>query len=284
MRETSRRDLRSEEGIAYRGWHKTRRWQIKRREQLRSEPFCSMCLATGVYVLATVADHVEPHRGDPGKFWNGALQSLCKPHHDRDKQLIELGIPLVGVDEDGWPTDPRLLSNGGTGNLSRAFEDRRLPADLKPSAIPLTVVCGPPGSGKSSYVAERSKPDDVVIDLDEIIASLSGLPLYQASKAWLTAALDERNRRLRALHTDVDHRAAWFIVSAPDPGERQTWARRLGGDLVVLATDARECIRRIRADPARAGHRQRMERGVREWFEAAGPERSRRAGATKTGL
>jgi hypothetical protein len=64
-----------------------------------------MCEAEGVYTPATVADHIEPHRGDPVKF-AGPLQSLCKRHHDRDKQLIEHGRPLLGVDDDGWPRDP----------------------------------------------------------------------------------------------------------------------------------------------------------------------------------
>ena len=48
-----------------------------------------MCEAQGLAVPATVADHVEPHAGDPDLFWNGKLQSLCKPHHDRDKQRAE---------------------------------------------------------------------------------------------------------------------------------------------------------------------------------------------------
>ncbi len=55
-------------------------------------------------VAATVADHVEPHRGDPVKFWEGRLQSLCKPCHDRDKQREENGgRPIVAIACDGWP-------------------------------------------------------------------------------------------------------------------------------------------------------------------------------------
>jgi hypothetical protein len=36
-----------------------------------------MCLSEGKIVAARIADHIEPHRGDPIKFWTGALQSLC---------------------------------------------------------------------------------------------------------------------------------------------------------------------------------------------------------------
>ena len=37
-----------------------------------------------------VADHIEPHRGDPVLFWSRAnLQCLCKPCHDSTKQAEE---------------------------------------------------------------------------------------------------------------------------------------------------------------------------------------------------
>ena len=36
----------------------------------------------GVATPAVIVDHVVPHQGDYIAFWTGALQSLCKPHHD----------------------------------------------------------------------------------------------------------------------------------------------------------------------------------------------------------
>jgi hypothetical protein len=68
-----------------------RRWRAKSKAQLAAEPLCRMCQAEGVVTAATVADHIEPHRGDPDQFWNGALQSLCAFHHNRDKQRAERG-------------------------------------------------------------------------------------------------------------------------------------------------------------------------------------------------
>jgi len=49
---------------------------------LRDEPLCQRCKANGFIVEATVANHVEPHRGDWDKFINGPLESTCKPCHD----------------------------------------------------------------------------------------------------------------------------------------------------------------------------------------------------------
>lgn len=83
-------------------WYKTGRWQRIRRRQLETEPVCRMCLPQPV--LATVCDHIEPHRGDPQKFWRGPFQSLCAPHHNSAKQSEEKGgrpKPKIGL--DGWP-------------------------------------------------------------------------------------------------------------------------------------------------------------------------------------
>jgi hypothetical protein len=62
-----------------------------------------MCLAQEIYTAATVADHVQPHRGDRNKFWFGELQSLCAGCHSGDKKRLEDGLPLRGSDADGWP-------------------------------------------------------------------------------------------------------------------------------------------------------------------------------------
>ena len=70
-------------------WYKTARWQRRRRQQLRDQPLCAMCLQHGLVVPATIADHVHAHRGDLNAFWHGELQSLCKRCHDGPKLAHE---------------------------------------------------------------------------------------------------------------------------------------------------------------------------------------------------
>lgn len=93
------------------GQHKhlydSRRWRQMRSLQLSIEPLCRMCQAEGRVTAATVADHVTPHKGDEALFFRGELQSLCKRHHDSDKQIIERGgkpRPTFGADgtHAGW--------------------------------------------------------------------------------------------------------------------------------------------------------------------------------------
>jgi 5-methylcytosine-specific restriction protein A len=88
------------------GLHGTQRWRKRAQQQLRNEPLCCMCLKQGVIEAATVADHVVPHRNEAELFWNGALQSLCKRHHDSTKQAFEKSKQRVNAcDINGKPID-----------------------------------------------------------------------------------------------------------------------------------------------------------------------------------
>lgn len=93
------------------GWYKLARWQRRRKAQLMAEPLCAFCLADKRITAATVADHLEPHRGDPDRFWHGPLQSLCKAHHDATKQRTERRGYSTACGVDGWPIDPRHPAN-----------------------------------------------------------------------------------------------------------------------------------------------------------------------------
>jgi 5-methylcytosine-specific restriction endonuclease McrA len=84
-----------------------RRWAKKRAAQLEIEPFCRLCASAGHMTRATVADHIEPHRGDPVAFWNNELQSLCETCHNAVKQAQEKTGHLRGCDLDGVPLDPK---------------------------------------------------------------------------------------------------------------------------------------------------------------------------------
>lgn len=101
---------------AYSQWYACRGWRAKRAAQLQKEPLCRYCQQQGLIVEATVADHIEPHRGDLAKFWRGALQSLCGPCHSSVKQREEGGHTPKGCDREGWPTP------GGMKKMAGRFE------------------------------------------------------------------------------------------------------------------------------------------------------------------
>lgn len=99
----ARRDQRSAEAQAYRGWYKLAKWKALRARQLKRHPLCAICARVGRITAASVADHIRPHKGDPGLFWSAEnLQSSCAPCHDGAKQSWERN-GTVEVGEDGWP-------------------------------------------------------------------------------------------------------------------------------------------------------------------------------------
>lgn len=64
----------------------TTEWDKARRDYLHHNPYCRF----GCGRLATVVDHIIPHKGNPRLFWDRAnWQPLCTPCHSREKQRQE---------------------------------------------------------------------------------------------------------------------------------------------------------------------------------------------------
>ena len=61
---------------------------------------------------------------------------------------------------------PEDRTRGTRGNGGGIREQRSQAA--APFVCPVTVIAGPPGSGKSSYVAGRQRWGDLVLDLDAV--------------------------------------------------------------------------------------------------------------------
>jgi 5-methylcytosine-specific restriction endonuclease McrA len=98
---------RSERAREYHKHYNSRRWRAMRARQLAKDPTCLFCSALGIVTPATVADHIEAHKGDLEKFWNPEnLQSLCASCHSGTKLNIERGgRPKQVIAPDGWPVE-----------------------------------------------------------------------------------------------------------------------------------------------------------------------------------
>lgn len=90
-------------------WHhlyKTADWQRLRKAKLSANPCCEYCEQQGRIELATVVDHIIPHKGDIALFLDyDNTQSLCKAHHDATKQKEERNGVTIGGDTSGFPID-----------------------------------------------------------------------------------------------------------------------------------------------------------------------------------
>lgn len=209
-----------------------RKWRAKRAVQLRHEPLCRICKKLGRVTVATVADHIEPHHGDLGKFWGNELQSLCKCHHD-----------VKTITEDG-----------GLNSGAMPYPDW-----LPTPACPVVLVTGPPSAGKSTYAKAHAGPTDDVIDLDECFLEVSGTHGHTADRIHLGAAIRLRNKLLANLAGKRQGKAL-FIVSAPSQKERDWWVGRLNATPVHLEPSMDVCLERTAL--ARRPF-------VRQWFHKA---------------
>jgi 5-methylcytosine-specific restriction enzyme A len=84
-------------------WYSSKRWRKFRLQFLHENPLCQFCKQDGRLAPATVVDHVDPHKGDIVKFWQGPFQALCKAHHDGAKKSAEMTGTMRGCDEQGNP-------------------------------------------------------------------------------------------------------------------------------------------------------------------------------------
>ncbi|MBN8916241.1 MAG: HNH endonuclease [Rhizobiales bacterium] len=210
------------------------KWDRARAGFLAKHPLCR-CGAK-----ATIVDHIRPHRGDVNLFWDRKnWQPLCVRCHSSAKQSEE--------------------HRSGSNALAHPFID-------KPPTCPVTIVAGAPGSGKSTYVAERAGPDDIVIDVPTIMAKLAKAPLYQAPASYARDALEIRNKALRMLGEPNGYRRAWFVTADPDPAARATWCRKLKASVVTMPATLEECIANIEADPRRAHCKAKHIELAKDWF------------------
>lgn len=187
-----------------------RRWRTVSKQFLHKHPMCRQCELLGTHEPATCVDHIIPHRGNQTLFWEqGNWQPLCDRCHGIKTAAETLGVATV-------PTIDKL--------------DNTI----------ITLLCGPPGSGRLAYAHAHMNDGDIIIDQASIAAQLAQCPRHAAPFGMFKAALAERNARLRSI--DSGCAGVWVIVEAPRFEERRELTRELGiSQVIVFQTEAEEC-------------------------------------------
>lgn len=146
---------------------------------------------------------------------------------------------------------------------------------IKQQRARVTIVWGPPGSGKSTYVAEHKGDKDLILDLDYICAALIGEPsdIYRDHYHVLDVALLLRDY----LYTIIERREGkwekcFIVTSTANRYTVNALADRLDAEIVNMGTSLDECIRRIQADNRRGNKKGKFVAITRRWFEKNPPD------------
>lgn len=132
-----------------------------------------------------------------------------------------------------------------------------------------TVVCGPPASGKTTYVETYRLPGDVVVDMGALCAAMTGSDDRSTNWPVMPLARAARDAIIKRLSQPGEVGRAWIVGVFADVGERNAIAAMTGADVVVMDASHAECIRRVNADPSRAPMRAKQIESINRWFASA---------------
>lgn len=105
-----------------------------------------------------------------------------------------------------------------------------------------------------------------MVDVDGLYQAVTGgLPVYEKPDVLLPFVMEARDSLIERLARPSQVRHAWVILGGARRDDRERLSSR-GARVIVLETEASDCIRRIAQDPRRSEHWRLWEALVREWW------------------
>ena len=194
-------------------------WQKLRQSIFERDGYlCQVCRRAGRITPATEIDHIT-NKAVGGTDDPDNLQAICKACHKAKTQEETYGDRYVFMPE--W-------------------------LESIPNA---TLVFGCAGSGKTTW-ANTHQNGRMIVDLDQIIASVSGKPLYIKTHKDFAKGVRQRNDLLLSLAKD--NKPCIILLTGETERMRQWWIDKLQPkEVVVMRVSKEECVRRIEADSNR---------------------------------
>lgn len=132
------------------------------------------------------------------------------------------------------------------------------------------IVYGPPLSGKNTLVSQLMKAGDMIVDIDMLYQSISGLSLMQKPDNLRFNAFRLRDVAVDMVRTRYGRwYDAYIIGGYPNKIERESTGSELGAELIYCDATKEECYRRLSAcEDYRSQEPDKWQKYIDKWFES----------------
>lgn len=135
----------------------------------------------------------------------------------------------------------------------------------------LTVVTGPPCSGKTTHAQTHAKPGDIVIDYDHIAQALGSPDTHDHPSAIAYVTEAARRAAIRAAIGCHRRGARVWVIDTEPTDQRRHQYNQAGADIITITADPAELHRR-----ASQSRPKRWHAVIDQWFADHGSDEAPR--------